>query len=603
MAFATFNPALKSARVTLSGGNLTAVVDASGNWASVGANFSHGIGKWYSEFTVNVAGSGVFVGVAPAAHDPTTTALNPNEFFCGAMANHGWGYLNGDGQIYTNAVGSAYGATYIGGAVISVLYDADAGTLTFWKNGTSQGTAVTGITGSITFYIALNTSAQITANFGASAFAHTPPAGYVGVDDSADSTPHGNAAPSMLALTADGERQAAGVLALQAFTANGGFLPYGTASLGTMQAIGAGGIKGGAVTLQPLTAAATGISATAGVAVMEAPTAGGTGSVAGLITGDGTIPADILVASGITGAAYSAALNIPALTLSAGFEATADLDVSTLFLDAEAVQGNISEAEVILPVPVLQGVSLAGSAINGNLLGRAPKLQGVMVSETLGLLIETMRPMYLTATALNGDAGEMDAMIPTLTFAGIGFGPYIGTADLSFPTSLFLEATGLSTFAANFRTWVLNVRKKGLTEYTNFSFNSYAEYRDMVLATGDAGMMKLTTADLDLAAQIDATVRTGAESFGTSYNKRVPRIYAGYAAKGDLHFSTYTSQDGKRTYLLPWNNITGVQQRRVPVGRGPKSPYWQFEVSNVEGSDFLLEHLQVYPEKTTRRVV
>jgi len=42
------------------------------------------------------------------------------------------------------------------------------------------------------------------------------------------------------------------------------------------------------------------------------------------------------------------------------------------------------------------------------------------------------------------------------------------------------------------RTWVLNLRKKGLTEYNNFAFNSYAEYRGTILAAGAAGILKLS---------------------------------------------------------------------------------------------------------------
>jgi hypothetical protein len=155
------------------------------------------------------------------------------------------------------------------------------------------------------------------------------------------------------------------------------------------------------------------------------------------------------------------------------------------------------------------------------------------------------------------------------------------------------------------RTWVLNIRKKALTEYSNFPFNSYARFRGKLLSASAEGLFKHTgeDGDGDTSTEIAALVRTGKEDFDTSYNKRVPRIYVGYKTAGNMRFSTITSQDGKRTYLLPDNGIRGVQQRRVPVGRGPKSPYWQFELTNVEGADFLIEHIQVYPEQGARRVV
>jgi len=79
-------------------------------------------------------------------------------------------------------------------------------------------------------------------------------------------------------------------------------------------------------------------------------------------------------------------------------------------------------------------------------------------------------------------------------------------------------------------------------------------------------------------------------------NKRVPRIYVGYSTDGAMHFSTITSQDGQ-AYPTCCRTMASlkIQQRRVPVGRGPKSPYWQYECANVAGSDFLLEHVPGLP--------
>jgi hypothetical protein len=55
----------------------------------------------------------------------------------------------------------------------------DAGTITFYKNGVSQGAAFSGITGTV--FAAegtTNNTDACTANFGASAFSYTPPSGF-----------------------------------------------------------------------------------------------------------------------------------------------------------------------------------------------------------------------------------------------------------------------------------------------------------------------------------------------------------------------------------------------------------------------------------------
>jgi len=52
-----------------------------------------------------------------------------------------------DGQKNTNGTTSAYGAAFGSGDVITGLLDLNAGTLTFYKNGVSQGVAFSGLTG------------------------------------------------------------------------------------------------------------------------------------------------------------------------------------------------------------------------------------------------------------------------------------------------------------------------------------------------------------------------------------------------------------------------------------------------------------------------
>ena len=78
---------------------------------------------------------------------------------------------------------TAYGATYTNNDVIGVAFDADSGTITFYKNNSSQGTAFTGISGEYTPTIALSggaTSRTIAGaiNFGQRPFTYTPPSGY-----------------------------------------------------------------------------------------------------------------------------------------------------------------------------------------------------------------------------------------------------------------------------------------------------------------------------------------------------------------------------------------------------------------------------------------
>ena len=145
-------------------------------------------GKYYCELTCVTLGSEFTVGIC--------TDQGSTNYVGGTSTS--WGYYT-NGNKYNNGSGSAYGATYTSGDLIGVAFDAGAGTLTFYKNGTSQGTAFTGLTsGTYFFTMSTRTSGGAstgTANFGQQPFTYTPPSGYNALNTynlSTPSIPQGN---------------------------------------------------------------------------------------------------------------------------------------------------------------------------------------------------------------------------------------------------------------------------------------------------------------------------------------------------------------------------------------------------------------------------
>ena len=162
--YCTLNPV--SARgTTLTNGNLDASVggDANAGYGTIGISS----GKWYWE-VLYVSGTNAMIGIAN-----TSTGT-------GAWVNaYGWAYYE-DGAKYTNNTRSAgYGASYAANAIISVALDMDAGTLTFYKNGASQGVAYSSLTGTMTPYLGNGGGATAySINLGQRPFAYTAPSGF-----------------------------------------------------------------------------------------------------------------------------------------------------------------------------------------------------------------------------------------------------------------------------------------------------------------------------------------------------------------------------------------------------------------------------------------
>lgn len=134
-------------------------------------------GKWYWEITPTDVGGGpnIIVGI----QDASTSAVSGGA----SVLVNGYGY-NSDGTKQNNTTQVAYAATWTNGDVIGVALDLDAGTIVFYKNNTSQGTAFTGIT-SATYCPVISMGTGGTArtiagsiNFGQRPFTYTPPTGF-----------------------------------------------------------------------------------------------------------------------------------------------------------------------------------------------------------------------------------------------------------------------------------------------------------------------------------------------------------------------------------------------------------------------------------------
>jgi len=152
---------------TLSNGNLDLTATGT-NQAKLGTMVLPSSGKWYWEILCQSGGSGVWVlGIG-----------NSDE----TNGNSGRMFYVSDARKY-NGTFSGYGATYTVGDVIGVAVDMDAATLTFYKNGVSQGVAFSSITttlakGIVPYFQGEFSGRSMSFNAGQRAFAYTAPSGY-----------------------------------------------------------------------------------------------------------------------------------------------------------------------------------------------------------------------------------------------------------------------------------------------------------------------------------------------------------------------------------------------------------------------------------------
>ncbi len=169
--YAELDSTKKASNITLSGGNLIATHNAAGN-GSVLSDIGVSSGKYYWEVLVGAYSTGtIYLGIATVLADLTIVT---------GFDVYGWSYrgASSTGAKVHNGSAPAYGGNFVTNDIVSVLLDMDNDTLIFWINGVSQGTAFTGLSGTMYAAAGKNGNMTLTFNFGGSAFTYTPPAGY-----------------------------------------------------------------------------------------------------------------------------------------------------------------------------------------------------------------------------------------------------------------------------------------------------------------------------------------------------------------------------------------------------------------------------------------
>jgi len=174
--FCTWN-SLNNTGGTLSQGNLA--YSSATDWYTTLGTIGVSTGKWYWESKVTAnTGNHILYGVANTSYfvNGTGTPVGTDS------GSNSVGYSSFGNGVYIGNVNTAYGSTYTTGDIIGTALDMTNGTLIFYKNGSSLGTASTGLTG--TYFPALSlgsTSNAISTNFGSpeySANSYTDGAGY-----------------------------------------------------------------------------------------------------------------------------------------------------------------------------------------------------------------------------------------------------------------------------------------------------------------------------------------------------------------------------------------------------------------------------------------
>lgn len=152
---------------------------------------------------------------------------------------------------------------------------------------------------------------------------------------------------------------------------------------------------------------------------------------------------------------------------------------------------------------------------------------------------------------------------------------------------------------------VMNSETRGITEYTNYDFNSLANFKGVLYGANGAGLFRLEGAD-DAGTPIDAHIRTGLVRVANGLQARCDSAYIGYRSDGSMQMKVSVSgaTGTKLSYIYDMVAVTAESTRpnRVKFGRGLKASYWSFQLNNLAGADFSADIVEILPIPLERRI-
>jgi len=243
--------------------------------------------------------------------------------------------------------------------------------------------------------------------------------------------------------------------------------------------------------------------------------------------------------------------------------------------------------------------------IRSDALLRETLLDAVQLGDSLASQIEQV--VAALSRLRTADAVSHTAVLAVLVSETFTIGDSAdSTAEAFAALSGALRAgVRLSLDTGEYTAWVLNTESKHLSSYAQFPINSFAEIGGRLYGASDDGIY-LLEGDDDAGEPIAARVRFALTTLGTGVQKRVPSAYLGYTANGELLLRVIHTDElgGKQAYTYRMNASPAVApvNGRVKFGRGVKSAYYAFELSNVDGSMFDVDTLNVYPLALDRRI-
>lgn len=249
----------------------------------------------------------------------------------------------------------------------------------------------------------------------------------------------------------------------------------------------------------------------------------------------------------------------------------------------------------------LSGSFAGATPITGSLAGSlqymAGSLSGGMVHA--GTVAGSLRGLRGSFAGYLGPVGAMSGELRPFAGEIVGFTQASGVVAVAM-SPIRGAFVGGPAVPEEFRTWAVNTRSGGVTQYTAHPFNSYARYNGGYLAAGPDGLFLLAGDDDDGEA-IAWSVVTGQHDDKKPWLKRLTEVLMGLRSTGPVKVRVWKDDNESYEYTLVNYREGVLHQARAKGGKGMRSRYYKVGVSGT-GPALELDSMILNTPDTARKV-
>jgi hypothetical protein len=148
-------------------------------------------------------------------------------------------------------------------------------------------------------------------------------------------------------------------------------------------------------------------------------------------------------------------------------------------------------------------------------------------------------------------------------------------------------------------TWAINTRTNAVTQYRNWSFNSFAALGRKYLAADANGLYELN-GPRDLTSNVVGSLQGGFFQPADGKLAGFKGVYLAVNGQGTWQL-TLTAGD-QRTYVYQRYSQPGLMTTKMEIGKGLRSTYFGWGLTAIDGQDFDLDRISFVPMISGRRI-